>query len=95
MARVHEQDVARSDLDALFALGRLEVSAQDVLGYFHGAGYVLLDIQSAHVAAVEGLPMLHADPFDRILVAQALSVPLRLLTRDVRVARYSDTIIMV
>ena len=73
----------------------MPVSAQEVLGYFHGAGYVLLDIQSAHVAAVEGLPMLHADPFDRILVAQALSVPLRLLTRDVRVARYSDTIIMV
>ena len=39
--------------------------------------------------------MLHADPFDRILVAQALSVPLRLLTRDARMARDSDTVIMV
>ena len=73
----------------------MTVSAQEALGYFQGAGYMLLDIQSTHVVAIEGLPMLHADPFDRILVAQALSVPLRLLTRDVRVARYSDMIIIV
>ena len=38
---------------------------------------------------------LHADPFDRILVAQALVTPLRLLTRDLTVARYSDSIIHV
>src|SRR3954465_3152256 len=49
---------------------------------FHGAGYALLDIAPAHVVAVEALPMLHADPFERFLVAQALTVPLRLLTRD-------------
>ena len=73
----------------------MPVSAQEALGYFQGAGYMLLDIQSTHVVAIEGLPMLHADPFDRILVAQALSVPLRLLTRDARTARYSDTVIMV
>ena len=73
----------------------MPISAQEALGYFHGAGYTLLDIAPAHVVAVEGLPMLHADPFDRILVAQALTVPLRLLTRDARMARYSDTVIMV
>ncbi len=56
---------------------------------------MLLDIQSTHAAAVEELPKLHADPFDRILVAQASSMPLRLLSRDVRMARYSDTVIMV
>jgi PIN domain nuclease of toxin-antitoxin system len=35
----------------------------------------------------------HADPFDRILVAQALTEPMRLVTHDPVVARYSDTII--
>jgi len=44
---------------------------------------------------VEGLPTLHADPIDRILIAQALTVPLRLLTHDARVARYSDTVVLV
>jgi PIN domain nuclease of toxin-antitoxin system len=73
----------------------MPVSAQEALSYFRAAGYALLDIASAHTVAVERLPMLHADPFDRILVAQALTVPLRLLTHDARVARCSDTVIMV
>jgi PIN domain nuclease of toxin-antitoxin system len=55
----------------------------------------LLAITPAHALAVEELPILHADPFDRILVAQALTVPLRLLTHDQRVARYNDTVILV
>ena len=73
----------------------MPISAQEALGYFHAAGYALLDIGPVDIVAVEGLPSLHADPFDRILVAQALSVPLRLLTHDARVRRYSDTVIMV
>jgi PIN domain nuclease of toxin-antitoxin system len=56
---------------------------------------VLLDIAPGHVAAIDGLLMLHSDPFDRILIAQALTEPLRLLTHDVRMVRYSDTVIMV
>jgi PIN domain nuclease of toxin-antitoxin system len=73
----------------------MPISAQAALGYFREAGYMLLDIAPAHAVAVEGLPQLHADPFDRMLVAQALTVPLRLLTHDFRVARYSDTVILV
>jgi PIN domain nuclease of toxin-antitoxin system len=73
----------------------MPISAQEALGYLLGAGYALLDITRAHAVAIEGLPMLHADPFDRMLIAQALTVPLRLLTHDVRVARYSDTVILV
>ena len=73
----------------------MPVSARESLGYFLDAGYALLDIASVHAVAIEGLPPLHADPFDRLLIAQALTMPLRLLTRDVRVARYSDTVIMV
>ena len=73
----------------------MPVSAAEALGYFQKAGYAMLDIAAAHAAAVEGLPKLHADPFDRIIVAQALTIPLRLITHDVRVARYSDTVITV
>ena len=77
------------------AVNDMPVSAEEALGYFREAGYLLLDIVPAHAVAVEGLPPLHADPFDRMLVAQALTVPLRLLTHDHRVARYSDTVILV
>src|SRR6516162_3287258 len=60
----------------------MPISAQHALGYFHDAGYALLDIVPAHVVAAEQLPRLHADPFGRMLVGQALTVPLRLITHD-------------
>jgi PIN domain nuclease of toxin-antitoxin system len=73
----------------------MPISGQDALGFFREAGYELLDISPVHVVAVETLPVLHADPFDRMLVAQAMSVPLRLLTHDPTVSRYADSIILV
>ncbi|HEY1935503.1 MAG TPA: type II toxin-antitoxin system VapC family toxin [Acetobacteraceae bacterium] len=73
----------------------MPISGQEALGYFRDAGFELLSIAPAHAAAVETLPRLHADPFDRVLVAQALATPLCLLTHDPQVARYSETIIQV
>jgi len=70
------------------------MSGKDALETFHDAGYEMLDITPTHVTALETLPMLHRDPFDRILVAQSISIPLRLVTRDAKVAAYSDTIIL-
>ena len=75
--------------------GDMPVSGQDALNYFHQAGYHLLAIEPEHAAAVEGLPGHHQDPFDRLLVAQALVEPMRLLTHDAMVAQYSDTVILV
>lgn len=71
------------------------LSAQDAASAFALAGYAMLSIDASHVLAVEDLPMLHSDPFDRLLVAQALSEPLRLLTHDDVVASYSETIVRV
>ncbi len=77
------------------ALGRgdMPVSAKAAAGYFEAAGYRVLTISAAHALAVENLPPHHQDPFDRILVAQALVEPMRLLTSDPLIARYSDTIV--
>ena len=73
----------------------MPISGQEALGYFRDAGFELLSISPTHAVAIEALAPLHADPFDRILVAQALTTPLRLLTHDQRVAAYSDSIIAV
>lgn len=75
--------------------GDMPVSGQNALRYFRQAGYRFLVIEPEHAAAVETLPDHHQDPFDRLLVAQALMEPMRLLTHDATVARYSDTIIHV
>ena len=51
-------------------------------------GYSELPITSNHVIAVEDLPSIHKDPFDRLLVAQATVEGITLLTLDLVVARY-------
>ncbi len=51
-------------------------------------GYDELPITSEHAVAVESLPPLHKDPFDRILVAQATVEGITLLTADPVVAQY-------
>jgi PIN domain nuclease of toxin-antitoxin system len=73
--------------------GDMPVSSQDALRYFRESGYRFLPVEPEHAAGVEELAAHHADPFDRILVAQALVEPMRLITHDPMVARYSDTII--
>ncbi len=73
--------------------GDMPVSSQDAVRYFRESGYRFLAIEPEHAAAIEDLPAHHGDPFDRILVAQALVEPMRLITHDPIVARYNDTII--
>jgi len=75
--------------------GDMPISAQDARRYFSESGYRLLAIEAEHALAVEDLPTHHGDPFDRILVAQALMEPMRLMTHDAMVALYSDTIIKI
>ena len=79
------------------ALGRgdMPVSSQDAVRFFRQSGYRFLNIEPEHAMAVEELPAHHQDPFDRILVAQALVEPMRLMTHDPLVALYSDTIIKI
>jgi PIN domain nuclease of toxin-antitoxin system len=75
--------------------GDMPVSGEDAARYFRESGYRFLAVEPEHAVAVEGLAAHHQDPFDRILVAQALAEPMRLMTHDPLVARYSDTIITI
>jgi len=58
-------------------------------------GYDELPIISQHVLAIEGLPAIHKDPFDRLLVAQATVEGITLITTDSLVARYPGPIQLV
>lgn len=51
-------------------------------------GYVELPITGQHAVAIDTLPSLHKDPFDRILLAQALVEGILLVTADAQLARY-------
>jgi PIN domain nuclease of toxin-antitoxin system len=51
-------------------------------------GYVELPITSQHAVNIDGLPPLHKDPFDRLLLSQALSEGIILLTTDSSLSQY-------
>lgn len=74
------------------ALGRLR-APDDLPEQLERARFVPLEITVAHAIAVGDLPDHHADPFDRMLVAQARAERLTLVTRDAGVARYEVEIL--
>ena len=75
--------------------GNMPVSAEQALQAFRDAGYVKLDIKPEHTLKVEKLPPIHKDPFDRMLVAQAVFEPLILVTCDPQVAQYGPGVLKV
>ncbi len=77
------------------ALGKLDVDMDALLIGLADAGFEPFPITWSHSRLVRDLPHHHRDPFDRMLVAQAVSEPLRLLTHDRTLARYSELVVVV
>lgn len=69
------------------ALGKLTAPA-DLRGALQSCGFMELDITLAHALATETLSLHHRDPFDRMLVAQALMEGATLVSRDPAIAAY-------
>jgi PIN domain nuclease of toxin-antitoxin system len=76
-------------------LGKLRADPQRLLQRIQSAGMRELPVFSRHTVLVADLPLLHTDPFDRLLLAQAMSEPLYLLTSDSRLKQYSKLVIQV
>lgn len=74
------------------SLGKLAADPAQLLAEIEPAGFELLPVTGHHAAAVAQLPALHNDPFDRILVAQAKTEPLLLLTNDSALQAYGDCV---
>ncbi len=76
-------------------LDKLDVDIDQLVSLLAEAGFVQLPISWKHAQMIQGLPHHHRDPFDRMLVAQAISEPLRLVTHDALLTRYSDLVLVV
>lgn len=74
------------------ALGKLDVP-EEILGIAADAGCRPLPISWAHAGAAAGLPPHHADPFDRMLIAQARCEGLRLASSDAWMRAYDVEVI--
>lgn len=57
--------------------------------------YAELPVTAEHAVAVQALPPLHRDPFDRLLLAQARTEGMLLLTGDARIIQYQDSVLAV
>lgn len=74
---------------------QLPVSSGDLLKYVEQSGYMELPVSAEHASGVAVLPPVHKDPFDRILVAQAIAEPMRFLTHDRLLEQYGSPVFIV
>ncbi len=73
-------------------LGKLDVKIDDLIDAISSSGFLELPITASHAAATERLSDFHRDPFDRILIAQAIIEPLTLITADETLKKYSNLV---
>lgn len=76
-------------------LGKLDADLDEIREYCLESGFVELPITSEHAIAVKDLEQHHKDPFDRLIVATAISEPMRLMTADAQIAQYTSLAILV
>ncbi len=73
----------------------MPISGPEAIRWLEAAGCRSLPVSAVHAAAVSELGSRRGDPFDLLLLAQARSEPMRLVTHDARLASYDHSIIRV
>lgn len=74
---------------------RFDFQPDDIHQLALETGFVELPVRAEHCYAVARLPWHHRDPFDRLLIAQALSLPAHLLTSDGALPNYTELVRLV
>jgi PIN domain nuclease of toxin-antitoxin system len=75
--------------------GRLDIDLDILSAAVDQAALRELPVKRQHINAMRTFAFHHRDPFDRMLVAQAVSEPLHLLTSDEKLTSYSDLVVLV
>jgi PIN domain nuclease of toxin-antitoxin system len=89
--QVHVSSATIFEIATKHKLGRSDsppFGGQDAIGYFQAMGFQLLPVTPLHAATIDRLGSHHRDPFDRLLVAQAIAEPMYLVSRDPLIALY-------
>ncbi len=73
----------------------MPVSGKNFLQELERALIALLPILPVHTAAIDNLPLLHGDPFDRLLLATSAHEGMTILTHDSALAGYGDTVLVI
>ena len=92
---VYASSVSIWEVSIKTALGKLKLDQDRFMSALSTTGFEPLPVTWEHADAVRRLPAIHSDPFDRMLIAQAVSEPLNLMTADKVLVRYSELILFV
>ena len=92
---VHVSSVSLWEVAIKRSLGKLRLDPDALDDHLEASAVRPLAVSWAHARQLRALPAHHGDPFDRMLVAQAMSEPLHLLTHDAALALYSELVILV
>ena len=92
---VHVSSVVLWEVAIKVALGKLKIDLDRLDTMLLTMAFEPLPISWQHARALRSLPPLHRDPFDRMLIAQAISEPLHLLTSDAALAAYGPQVTLV
>ncbi|MCM0045493.1 MAG: type II toxin-antitoxin system VapC family toxin [Burkholderiaceae bacterium] len=75
--------------------GKLPVAPEDLATGIGQCGFAELPVMAPHAVAASRLPLHHRDPFDRMLIAQAMAEPLHFVTSDRALGEYSSLVTIV
>jgi PIN domain nuclease of toxin-antitoxin system len=93
-AEVYVSAASIWEIAAKARLGKIDANAMALVDAIESSGFIELPVRAVHAAGVAELPLFHNDPFDRLLIAQAIAEPLKFLTVDAILAKYSDTVLI-
>ena len=71
------------------------LSGDEAKSMFSELGCLVLDFKAKHAATLDNIPLLHRDPFDRMLLAQAKAEEMKVVSHDNRFPAYGDFVIAV
>lgn len=83
------------ELAIKIGIGKIDIKLDIVRAAATDSGFIDLPVLGTHTQTLLSLPMLHRDPFDRMLIAQAICEPMRLITNDNALSAYSDLVEMI
>ena len=69
-------------------IGKLQAEIEEIIDAVQREGFTVLDVGMAHLVTLAGLPMHHRDPFDHLLIAQAMTEDATFMSEDRNAARY-------
>ena len=92
---VYVSSASLLELSIKFRLGKFKADPEELAQTIHEGGFRELPVSFEHAVSAGKLPLHHSDPFDRLLVAQAVFEGFYLVTADEKLTPYSEMVIRI